>query len=264
MNKVLYHIIITLFGVLAVGCTQQKTPVADRQESSEAKRLLQGVWLDADTETAVFQMKGDSVYYPDSTSMTAYFKVIDDTLYLGAAAYHIEKHTDHLLWFKDASGETVKYVKSDDASLDEVFERSTPQILSLSEVQKRDTVVFYNGERYHLYVAVNPTKYKVARQTVNEDGLTVENVYYDNIIHLSIFRGATQIFSRDFRKQLYEKRVPDQVLKQAILNNMEIDKVDAEGFHLRASVCIPDEASCYMVGHTVSFNGQLNTQVLEY
>ena len=63
---------------------------------------------------------------------------------------------------------------------------------------------------------------------------------------------------------MYEKKVPAQVLSQAILNNLEYEKTDGEGFHLRASVCIPDEASCYMVGHTVSFGGQLTTQLLEY
>ena len=125
-------------------------------------------------------------------------------------------------------------------------------------------MVYYNGKRYHLYVAINPTKYKVSRHVLNEDGLDVENVYYDNIIHLSIFQGDKQLFSRDFRKQLYEKRVPQQVLVQSILNNMEYDKVDGEGFHMRASVCVPDEASCYMVGHTISFTGQLTTKLLEY
>ncbi len=263
MNKVLYHIILAAL-VLLTGCSQQQKPVSEREESREAKRLLQGVWMDEDTESAVFQMKGDSVYYADTTSMTAYFKVVDDTLFIGSTGYYIEKQSEHVLWFKDNNGETSKLVKSDDETLDELFEQSQPQVLTLTEVVKRDTVVFCNGERYHLYIAVNPTKYKVTRQAVNEDGLTVENVYYDNIIHLSIFQGADQLFSRDFRKSMYEKKVPAQVLSQAILNNLEYEKTDDEGFHLRASVCIPDEASCYMVGHTVSFDGQLTTQLLEY
>ena len=58
--------------------------------------------------------------------------------------------------------------------------------------------------------------------------------------------------------------MPQQILVQSILNNMEYDKVDGEGFHMRASVCVPDEASCYMVGHTISFTGQLTTKLLEY
>lgn len=263
MNNVIHYILYAVV-LMLLACTGGK-PASERDESREAKRLMQGVWIDDDSENAVFQMRGDSVYYSDSTSMPAYFRVVDDTLFIGAEGrYHIEKQTEHLLWIKSQTGELTKLRKSDDEQLSEEFEQSKPKILTLTEVQKRDTVVFHNGQRYHLYIAINPTRYKVSRQVVNEDGISVENVYYDNIIHLSIFQGERQLFSRDFRKSLYEKRVPAQILSQAILNNMEYEKVDDAGFHVRTSVCVPDDASCYMVGHTVSFNGQLTTQMLEY
>lgn len=266
MNKVYYHIIYMLLLVVGiVSCGRQQKPAEGREESREAKQLMQGVWMDEDTEAAVFQMKGDTIYYADSTSMPLPFKVIDDTLYVGSQTrYHIEKQTEHVLWFKAQNGETAKFVKSDDAELGKVFEKNKPEILTLTDVLKRDTVVFYNGERYHLYIAVNPTKYKVVCQTVNEDGLDVENVYYDNIIHLSVFHGAAQLFSRDFRKSFYEKSVPARFLKQAILNDMQFTSVDADGFHLNASVCIPDESSCYLIEHIVSYDGKLNTKLSEY
>ena len=267
MYKVIYHFtvfFIILLLVLSCGGHQSQR-VDQREESREAKQLLQGVWMDEDTETAIFQMKGDTVYYADSTSMPAYFRVIDDTLYIGTSGrYYIEKQTEHVLWFKNPTGETVKYVKSDDQTLNQVFEQAKPQILELTEVLKRDTVVFYEGERYHLYIAVNPTKYKVSRQVVNDDGLTVENAYYDNIIHLSIFKGAVQLFSRDFRKQAYQRDVKAQFIQQAILNNMEFNKVDANGFHFNVSLCIPEDASCYLVDQVVAFNGKTSTELLEY
>ena len=258
---VLCVLMLTVF----VGCGQHAGD-AKLPESKEAKQLLQGVWSDEDAETVVFQLKGDSVYYPDSTSMPAYFRVYDDTLFIGSTArYHIEKHTEHLLWFKGSDGELVKLAK-DDKSEDnkELFEHNKSQILSLTDVLKKDTVVNYEGKRYHLYIAVNPTKYKVVRHTLNDDGLDVENVYYDNIIHLSIFNGATQIFSRDFRKQQYQQRVPAQFLELAILNNMDYSSIDASGIHVNASVCTPGDASCYLIEHVISFNGVLSTQLLEY
>ena len=147
---------------------------------------------------------------------------------------------------------------------DEEVEFLDHQIQTLTEVVKRDTVVFYNGDRYHLYFAINPTKYKVILNTVNEDGMDVENVYYDNIIHLSIFKGAEEIFSRDFRKPQYEKKVPSQFLTKSILNDMEYEKTDAQGFHVNASLCTPGNASCYRVEHVISFNGKLTTNLLEY
>ena len=266
MCKLIYHLVaLAVFSVLSFSCSSQPQPVEQREESREAKQLLQGVWMDEDMETAVFQMKGDTVYYADSTSMPAYFRVIGDTLYIGTSGrYFIEKQTEHLLCFKMPSGETARYVKSDDKELGRVFEQTKPQILELTEVLKRDTVVFFEGERYHLYIAVNPTKYKVSRQSVNDDGLTVENAYYDNIIHLSIFKGAAQIFSRDFHKKAYERLVPAQFMQHAILNNMEFNQVDAQGFHFNASLCVPEDASCYLVDQVVSFKGKPSAQLLEY
>ena len=207
-------------------------------------------------------MRGDSVYYPDSISIPAAFKVVGDTLYIGSSVrYHIEKHTEHVLWFRSNDGELVKLVKDADATDGQTnYERKTPQILSLADVLKRDTIVTYEGKHYHLYVAINPTKYKVVRHTVNEDGLDVENVYYDNIIHLSIYQGAHSLFSRDFRKSFYQQRVPAAFFQQAVLNDMEYVGCDSQGFHLNVSVCMPGDASCYLVEHIVSFDGQLSTK----
>jgi len=256
-------ILCVLTFAIFVGCGQK---TADQlPESQEAKQLLQGIWSDEETESLVFQMRGDSVYYPDSTSMPAYFRVYDDTLYIGSSArYHIEKHTEHLLWFKGGDGELVKLVKDDGEEEQETFEKNKAQILSLTDVLKKDTVVSYNGNRYHLYVAINPTKYKVVRHTLNEDGLDVENVYYDNIIHLSIFQGAHQLFSRDFRKQQYQQCVPAQFFDQAVLNNMEYSNADEKGLHFNVSLCTPGDASCYLIEHVVSLDGQLSTELIEY
>jgi hypothetical protein len=233
------------------------------KESKEAKQLLQGIWVDEGTDEVLFKLQGDSVYYPDSTSMPAYFMVAADTLYIGSTSrFHIEKHAEHVLWIQNEEGELIKLHKDDDPDDDEEFLEH--QVQTLTEVVKRDTVVFYNSERYRLYFAINPTKYKVTLNTVNEDGMEVENVYYDNIIHLSIFKGSTELFSRDFRKPQYEKKVPAQFLTQSILNDMEYEKTDAQGFHVNASLCTPGNASCYRVEHVISFDGKLTTNLVEY
>ena len=261
-----YLKVLALMMMLATAITscggRQGNP-ADAPESLEAKQLLQGVWVDDDTEDVVFKIQGDSVFYADSTSVPSYFKVVGDTLYIGSTArYHIEKHTEHVLWFRGQNDELMKLNKDDDLKDD--FQREDTKVLTLTSVLKRDTVVFWNNERYHLYIAINPTKYKVTRHTLNEDGLDVENVYYDNIIHLSIFRGDRQLFSKDFRKQQYQKRVPEQLLAQSVLNDLQYDKTDAKGFHLNASICVPGDASCYLVENVISFDGKQTTNLLEY
>jgi hypothetical protein len=72
------------------------------------------------------------------------------------------------------------------------------------------------------------------------------------------------LFSRDFRKQQYQQRVPAQFFQQAVLNNMEYDSADSKGFHMNVSLCTPGDASCYLIEHVISFDGQVSTQLLEY
>lgn len=256
-----YIVLVLTFGVLLSGCASRSAQGDALPESREAKQLMQGLWADSETESLVFKIQGDSVYYPDTTSMTAYFRINEDTLYIGSAArYHIEKQTAHQLWFSSQGGDVVKLVKlyRDEAQeADKVFEQNPAQVQTLTEVVKNDTVVFYGNHRYHLYVAINPTRYKVVRHTLNDDGIDVENVYYDNIIHLSIFEGSQQLFSRDFRKQVFQHRLSPDRLNQLILNNMEYVRTDASGFHLDVSLCVPGDASCHQIETVVSFDGGL-------
>lgn len=260
MKKLFGYLMLLCTVLLMTGCGSSS---GRPKESKEAKQLLQGIWVDEGTDKVLFKLQGDSVYYPDSTSMPAYFMVAADTLYIGnTSRFHIEKHAEHVLWIQNEEGELIKLHKDDDPDDEEEFLEH--QVQTLTEVVKRDTVVFYNSERYRLYFAINPTKYKVTLNTVNEDGMEVENVYYDNIIHLSIFKGSTELFSRDFRKPQYEKKVPAQFLTQSILNDMEYEKTDAQGFHVNASLCTPGNASCYRVEHVISFDGKLTTNLVEY
>ena len=142
--------------------------------------------------------------------------------------------------------------------------RDTPPVLSYSHQVKIDSVIVYGGNRYHWYIAINPTKYKVTTRSYNDDGLEVENVYYDNIMHVSVFQGSRQLFSSDFRKQQYAGKVPAEFLEEAVLGNMEFSHVDAAGLHFVATLCIPDGASCYLVESLVSYQGQMTMQLVEY
>ena len=98
----------------------------------------------------------------------------------------------------------------------------------------------------------------------SDDGLEVDNVYYDNIMHISLFQGSRQLYSSDFRKQLYASKIPAQFIDQAVLSNMEFKGVDARGFHFVATICIPDGASCYKAENIISFEGKLSTTLIEY
>ena len=201
-----------LVGVL-VACNQNNPSILP--EDKEAKALLQGVWVDEESGDVSFKVNGDTIYFSDATSMPAYFRIYEDSLYLGSGtSYGIVKQTEHLFWFNNQNGDLLKLEKSDGTDEGVGNEHIAPSILT--HQVKIDSVVSYNRNRYHWYIAINPTKYKVAKRSYNEDGLEVENVYYDNIMHVSVFLGANKIFSSDFHKQQYKGLVPDAFLDEAI------------------------------------------------
>lgn len=250
-------------------CKRQPTDVADvkqrtETESKEGKRLLQGIWLESTTEEVSFRAEGDTIYYADGVSQPTRFRIIGDSLELGSQRYPILKQSEYHFWFQNQGGDIVKLRKSESDDDTLAFVHRQPEILSLTEVLKTDSVIMYGGERYHWYIAVNPTKYRVKKTSYNADGVAVDNIYFDNIIHISLFHGKRQLFSRDFNKRMYDADVPEDFLEQAVLGNMQFDHIDASGFHFNATICIPDGASCYLVETLIDFNGRMTMKLLEY
>jgi hypothetical protein len=259
-----------LFLVLSLfscGKKEQKVDAAvqnELQENCEAKAMLQGVWLDSETDEPFFKAEGDTIFFADATSMPAYFRIVGDSIEIGNSTYRVTLQTEHNFQFRNPGGDVVELMKRDEDDVEQPnFIGQPPQIISTTEVVNLDSVVMYGGQRYHWYVTVNPTRYRVMRTAYTPDGIAVEKVYYDNIIHVSVFHNNQRLFTRDFNKQAYAADVPDDFLQQSILGNIAFDEVDAQGFHFNATVCIPDGESCYMIETLVSFDGQLTMKLLE-
>lgn len=259
------HSVILLF-VLAFlmslsSCRKAKEQRQLPEEDLAAKQMLQGIWVDEDEQDVVFKAKGDTIFYPDSTSQPVYFQIIGDSLVLHGAnesKYAIVKQTRYLFIFKNQNGDDVKLVLSDDPDDASFFTAKRPQPINQGMVIKRDTVLNHNGERYHCYVQVNPTTYKVVSQAYNSEGVGVDNVYYDNIINLNVYHGAQKLFGGDFRKQQFKGKVPSQYLTQSILSDMTLQNLDDKGIHYIASLIIPGTGmSSYQVEITVGYNGRL-------
>ena len=182
---------------------------AEQQEDVAAKKMLQGVWIDNDDEDDVaFRVKGDTIYYPDSTSQPVYFCIIGDTLVMkgaNTAKYPIVKQAAHIFQFKVANGDVVKLVKTSDPMYLEQFQHAQPVTLNQNTLVKRDTIVNAGEEKLHLYVQVNPTTYKVFKSSYNDDGVEVDNVYNDNIVNVNIYYGSRKLFvfyfcNKDFKE----------------------------------------------------------------
>lgn len=250
-----------LASVCLVCCKNKSNTNKVLEEDKQAKSMLQGIWVNDDEENVAFRAKGDSIFYPDTTSMPVRFYIRKDTLYLQGAntvKYKILKQKQYLFEFKNQNGEIVTLTKSSDADDMLQFEHKKSFTLNQNQLIKRDTVVKYSNEPYHCYVQINPTTYKVLRSTYNDDGVEVDNIYYDNIIHLGIYRNGVKIFSRDFSKQNFSTYAPAQFIKQGILSDMTFDHIDAAGIYYNASICMPDEASSYIVKLKFLYNGKMD------
>jgi hypothetical protein len=259
------YIILLLLAFAMAGCTLKKGDAGQRrQENFAAKRMLQGIWINEEEEDVAFRAKGDTIYYPDTTSQAVRFQIYGDTLVLEGAnvmKYVIVKQSQHLFQFKNQGGDLVSLVRSEDPTNIRLFEHRRSIALNQNQLIKRDTVVAMGKDKYHCYVQVNPTTYKVVKATYNDEGVEVGNVYFDNIIHLSVYKGAIKVFSKDFHKKDFTRYVPSAFLNQSILSDMIFNKIDSKGIHYSASICIPDSQSSYMIDVVVSKDGKTVMQI---
>lgn len=262
-TKYLGLVVIVL--LMVVGCKDKPQANAVASENKEAKKMLQGIWVDDETSEVVFRVKGDTIFYPDSTSVPAYFKIVGDTLVMGAQhdRYPVTKMSANLFWFRNQNGDEVRLARSSEPSDSLAFGQKIA-FLQPKQVIKSDTVVTFNGERYHCYIAINPTTKKVFITNYGDDGVGMDNVYYDNIVHISVYHGAKQLYSSDIRKQMFSRFVSSDFLSQAILSNMTFNKIDGKGFHFDATICNPNGTSCYLLDTKIGFNGKMTMELLDY
>ena len=265
MRKAVVFLLFFFIGMgVITSCRKKNNESAAPEENLAAKKMLQGIWVDEDEQDVAFKAKGDTIFYPDSTSQPVYFQIINDTLVLHGAnesKYAIIKQTPHLFIFRNQNGDDVKCILSTDPDDELFFSKTHPQAVSINQGQliKRDTVVAFGSEKYHCYVQINPTTYKVVSPSYNDDGVEVDNIYYDNIINLNVYHGAQKLFGGDFRKQQFSGKAPDEFVKQGILSDITLQKCDERGIHFVASLIIPGtNMSSYLVELLVNYNGRLS------
>ena len=155
------------FGFLVHDCLfmqKQRRRHSRTYRRPEGKTTFQGIWVDSDEENVVFKVKGDTIYYPDSLSQPIKFAIYGDTLELKSAndsKYAILKQSAHIFEFKNSNGDIVKLIKGEDPSFELQFANKKPTSVNQNKTIKSDTILFCNNERYHSYIQVNPTTYKV-------------------------------------------------------------------------------------------------------
>lgn len=110
-NNIAETLFVLLLAAMAGSCGNRHDKPAQPTEDLTAKKNLQGIWLDEDGEDVAFRVKGDSVYFPDSTSVPTYFRIEDNSFVLiggKTTKYTIVKQTPNVFVFRNQSGERVK------------------------------------------------------------------------------------------------------------------------------------------------------------
>ncbi len=250
---------IVLVTLVVASCASRKPQTPERDSQAEA--MLDGVWIDSDDESVVFMARHDTLFYPDESVLPVPYRIYGDTLYMDGkqkSKYVILKLTPNLFVFNNQNQERVKLVKSNDASAMASFSKPTEPIEEINQkLLKRDTVVVAGDTRYHCYMQVNPTTFRVVKNDLNEEGVGVGRAFYDNIVNVAVYIGSQRLYSRDFDKKAFVKFIPEEIVSQIILSDVVYKSCTSDGVTFQAQLRIPESPSSYIVNINISHSGKM-------
>ncbi len=232
------------------------------EEDYGAKELLQGIWIDQESEMLFMRVTGDSIFYADAQNLPVSFKIVNDSIYLygnQVTAYKIDRQREYTFEFHSLTGDVIKLYKSEEEEDELAFteNRQVEMLPTIGEVIEKDSVVFYKGIRYRGYVYINPSQMKVFRTSYAENGILVEQVFYDNVIYICVFTGAEKLYGRDITKKMFAELYAPELLEQMILADMDFVGVDEKGYHYQATLRIPESSVYNLVDLVADFDDRL-------
>ncbi len=253
---------VVMLCLSACGGSDGTSRTSDSREDVAAKQMLQGIWLDDATEMAFMGVSGDSVFFAERDRRPMSFRVVHDSIYFighDTLAYKIERQSDDDFWYRTFAGDVVKLQKQTSGSLDISDFRSgtTSYEPAAQQRMEKDSIVYYDGTRYRGYVFINPTSIKVLRTTYDENGIGIDNVFYDNVIHICVYEGANRLYGQDIEKSMFSGQFSSDRLSGLVLSDMDFTGVDADGYHYRAVLSVPESPVSFIMNLNISFSGEL-------
>lgn len=229
-------------------------------EDVEAMQLMQGIWINTEGNTPSIMARGDSIYYPDSTSLPVRFWIYKDSLYMKGRVltrYKIEEQSEKLLKLENQNGEPLSLSKASDNSSMGDFTRQRPYALNVFETDDADTTVAISSGYVKCSIHIEPSSDRVVKSVCNDDGFVVDNMYLDRAANVCINEGGSTYYTHSFRKQEFSSYVPDAFLSKSILRNVIFYGVSGDTVVLYATIGIPDAETCYVVEIRISRDGKV-------
>ncbi|MBR1941198.1 MAG: DUF4738 domain-containing protein [Bacteroidaceae bacterium] len=269
MKRGYISLILMMLGWAAglMSCSKQRSE-AEETEDFAAKQMLQGIWLNDETDMPFMKVEGDSLFYPDAENLPSSFFIKHDTFFVigvDTIPYQIELQTQERFRFLEFGNNLISLYHSDDEEDANFFQAAKEPLPIITERIEKDSVVMYDGKRYRGYVFVNPSKMRVIRTSIGPSGMLVDNVYYDNVIHICIYTGATLLYGKDVTKKDFADVIPANFLETSILADMDFMGVDDAGYHYQALVGDPESSAsaAYLLNLTISEDKQLHISVAD-
>lgn len=249
-----------LLSVLLLSCRHYDSGYSWRHQDKDAKQMMQGIWIDDEEGVPVFMVKGDSVLFPDTTSMPMRVWIYQDSLYLqgnGVDRYLVTRQTEHVFRFVNQGGEEVKLVKVEDSRLQAAFFQERPYALNIFRTLSLDTLVTVASQTYHCNIQVEPTSNRIIASSFTDQGIRVDNMYLNNNARVRVWRNQVPFYEHHFQKQEFSAFVPKEFLDKAILSNVLYDRADTAAVYLDAVIGIPDASSAFVIEMKIGNKGKV-------
>lgn len=247
----------SLAGCRQVGDTSE-------HEDKQAKQMLQGIWADDGNENAVFMAKGDSIFFPDSSSQPVKFWIYGDSLYMKGANtshYLITQQAPHILKFINDMGDEVRLDKDESGALAGQFNVSRPYAMNIFRAMDSDTLFMADGSRWQVRVNIEPTSDRIIKSDYNDVGIEVDNLYLDNKARVTMLFDGVEVYSHEFRKSEFERFLPKDLFAKSTLRDIEVDHADASSVYFNVTVGIPDATSSYVIDMRIHRDGKVGMRL---
>lgn len=221
--------------------------IASSSEGNIAVEMLQGIWFSAESETPFFKVEGDSLRFIEQPNDNIYFQISEDSLYTYGSqkfGYKIDRQSEYAFWFHSLSNYVVKLYKSDNEE-DSIYFDNYANTLdnavdTVKQVLQNDTVIFYDDLRLRGYAFINPSSLKVYKPIYSDEGVRIEQVYYDNVVYVCVYNGPEKLFGQNIYKEDMKGILDETFFNSVILEDMNFVDVDDNNYYYQAKVAIPN------------------------